>query len=154
MYKVKKLRYLFDCFVKRVLCNDSAPHKRAVRFRYIARSIILNIIIWGRCKKHGLTLIPVLITNNMPSKVRDENTHPFPNFNGAAVEVWRWLCNFIYILYRIKLLNMLPPNFPNYCGRPKDVVFYSWIYIYISTSSIKYMYMYISTCKYVSKIDE
>ena len=22
-------------------------------------------------------------------------THPFPNFNGAAVEVWEWISNFI-----------------------------------------------------------
>ena len=31
----------------------------------------------------------------MPGEVLDEITHPFPNFNGAAVEVWEWLSNFI-----------------------------------------------------------
>ena len=25
----------------------------------------------------------------------DEITHPFPNFNGATVEVWEWISNFI-----------------------------------------------------------
>ena len=31
----------------------------------------------------------------MPSKVCDEITHPFPNFNGTAIEVWEWISNFI-----------------------------------------------------------
>ena len=31
----------------------------------------------------------------MPSKVWDEIIYPFPNFNGAAVEVWEWISNFI-----------------------------------------------------------
>ena len=30
----------------------------------------------------------------MPSKVWDEITYPFPNFNGATVEVWEWISNF------------------------------------------------------------
>ena len=25
----------------------------------------------------------------------DEVTYPFPNFNGAAIEVWEWISNFI-----------------------------------------------------------
>ena len=36
---------------------------------------------------HGLTLIPAWISNHMPSKVWDEITYPFLNFNGATVEV-------------------------------------------------------------------
>ena len=31
----------------------------------------------------------------MSSKVWDEITYPFPNFNGAAVEVWEWKSNFM-----------------------------------------------------------
>ena len=34
-----------------------------------------------------LTLIPAWIINHMPSKVWDEITYPFLNFNGATVEV-------------------------------------------------------------------
>ena len=34
-------------------------------------------------------------SNQMPSKVWDEITYPFPNFNGATVEVWEWLSIFI-----------------------------------------------------------
>ena len=37
--------------------------------------------------KHGLTLIPAWISNHMSSKVLDEITYPFLNFNGATVEV-------------------------------------------------------------------
>ena len=31
----------------------------------------------------------------MPSKVCDEVTYLFPNFNGCTVEVWEWRSNFI-----------------------------------------------------------
>ena len=31
----------------------------------------------------------------MPSKVWDEIAYPFPNFNGATVDVWEWISNFI-----------------------------------------------------------
>ena len=31
----------------------------------------------------------------MPSKMRDEITNPFPNFNGYAIAVWKWISNFI-----------------------------------------------------------
>ena len=37
---------------------------------------------------HGLTLIPTWISNHIPSKVWDEITYPFPNFNDSTVEVW------------------------------------------------------------------
>ena len=43
---------------------------------------------------HGLTLIPVWISNHMPSKMWDEITYPFPNFNGINVAVWVWIRNF------------------------------------------------------------
>ena len=44
---------------------------------------------------HGLTLIPAFLSNHMPSKVWDEITNPFPNFNGVTIEVWKWIRNFI-----------------------------------------------------------
>ena len=37
--------------------------------------------------QHGLTLILASISNHMPSKVWDEITYPFINFNGCTVEV-------------------------------------------------------------------
>ena len=44
---------------------------------------------------HGLTLIPAWIRNHMPSKMWDEITYPFPNFNGSTVEVCEWISYFI-----------------------------------------------------------
>ena len=52
------------------------------------------------------TLIPAWISNHMHSKAKDEITYTFPNFNGATVEVWKgisnyiphWLCAFSHFL--------------------------------------------------------
>ena len=44
---------------------------------------------------HGLDVIPAWIYNHRPSKVWDEITYPFQNFNGCAVEFWEWISNFI-----------------------------------------------------------
>ena len=41
------------------------------------------------------TLFPAWISNRMLSKVWDEITYPFPNFNGCTVEVWEWIINFM-----------------------------------------------------------
>ena len=43
---------------------------------------------------HGLNLIPAWLSNYVHDKVWDKITHPSPNFNGAAVEVWEWIRNF------------------------------------------------------------
>ena len=34
----------------------------------------------------------------MPCKVWDEISYPFPNFNGATVEVWEWVRNAIALV--------------------------------------------------------
>ena len=43
---------------------------------------------------HDLTLIAIWISNYI-HHVWDEITYPFPNFNGATVEVPEWIRNFI-----------------------------------------------------------
>ena len=40
-------------------------------------------------------LIAGWISNHMPSKVWNEITYPFPNFNSCTIEVWEWISNFI-----------------------------------------------------------
>ena len=45
--------------------------------------------------EHKSTFIPAWISNYIHHKVWDEITYPFPNFNGATVEVWEWISNFI-----------------------------------------------------------
>ena len=49
----------------------------------------------GRFHKRGLILIPAWINNHMQSKMWDEISYPFPNFNGCTVEVWERIINFI-----------------------------------------------------------
>ena len=39
-------------------------------------------------------MITTGISNHMSSNVWDENTYPFPNVNGATVEVFEWITNF------------------------------------------------------------
>ena len=66
----------------------------------------LQIIFGLECKfdtkeVHGnkydksYTAATAWISNHIPSKVWDEITYPFPNFNGYTVEVWEWISNFI-----------------------------------------------------------
>ena len=68
----------------------------------------------GPFSLHGLTLIPAWISNHMPSKVWDEISYPFPNFNSCTVEVWEWISNFIphftmdVITYPWHLFNTKP----------------------------------------------
>ena len=52
---------------------------------------------------HGLTLIPVRLSSYIHYKIWDEMIYLFPNFNGATVEVWDWINNFIHNLLGIWL---------------------------------------------------
>ena len=45
--------------------------------------------------KHDLTLITKWIGDYIHYNIWDVITYPFPNFNGATVEVWDWIRNFI-----------------------------------------------------------
>ena len=40
-------------------------------------------------------LISAWISNHIYYKMWDEIIYQFPNFNGAAIEVWEWISNFI-----------------------------------------------------------
>ena len=66
---------------------------------YICKSAYEELQTWVPFYKHLLTIIPAWISNHMPSKVWDEIIYPFPNFNGATIEVWEWISNSIsYII--------------------------------------------------------
>ena len=45
--------------------------------------------------QHGLLLMPGWISNYNHYNLWDEIIYPFPNFNGATVEFWEWVSNFI-----------------------------------------------------------
>ena len=49
--------------------------------------------IWGPFYQHRYILIPLWVSNYMLSKVWGEIPYPFPNFNGATVEVGEWISN-------------------------------------------------------------
>ena len=53
-----------------------------------------SFIAWGAFYQHGLTLIPVWISNHMPSKVWNEITDPFLHF---TVDIWisNWIIHFV-----------------------------------------------------------
>ena len=54
----------------------------------------LSCVIWGPFWYYGFILIPAWISNRIHSKLWDEITYQFPNFNGCTVEVWEWISNF------------------------------------------------------------
>ena len=58
-----------------------------LRLLWSFASKMLTIDTWGPFYKHGLTLILAWTSNHMPSKMWDEITYPFLNFNGCTVEV-------------------------------------------------------------------
>ena len=60
-----------------------------------------------RCMFAFTNLIPIWISNHVSSKVWDEITYPFPNFNGCAIEFWEWISNFIPHFYRRDYFSML-----------------------------------------------
>ena len=84
---------------------ESVTHNRQQKRRHhiIPKQIITNVAMLGLyidCRRHGAPftntyLIPSWMNNHMSSKVWDKITYPFPNFNGATVEVWEWINNFI-----------------------------------------------------------
>ena len=54
----------------------------------------------------GLNVLkPVWISNHLPSNVWDEIIYPYPNLNGATVEVWEWMSYFIshFVMDGLKL---------------------------------------------------
>ena len=66
-------------------------------WEYITPMVPVHLISasWGPIYYHELTFIQEWISNHMTSKVSDEITYPFPNFNGGAFKVWEWISNFI-----------------------------------------------------------
>ena len=53
---------------------------------------LINIYFHRRCRR---LCLPTRISNYIHYKVWDEITYRFTTVNGAAVEVWKWINNFI-----------------------------------------------------------
>ena len=70
------------------------PCKSNSQMRYFHNATTFHSA-WGPFYKHGLTLFPARIINNIHYKIWDEMTYPFLNFNTATAEVWKWTSNLI-----------------------------------------------------------
>ena len=64
-------------------------------YSYTARYWHL-FITWDPFYNRVLISMLAWISNHTPSKVWDENAYLFPNFNGATVVYWVWICNVIH----------------------------------------------------------
>ena len=59
-----------------------------------------------------IDLSPAWISIYIHDKLWDGITYPFPNFNGATIEVWEWLSNFVphftwhFIAYPISMVGL------------------------------------------------
>ena len=90
----------FVAFAFNVLTTALQQDVLPIKWRWAGRPnfqensyLILSarIAIKGKRAICGLTSILARISNHMPSKVWDEITYPFLNFNGCTVEVWEWI---------------------------------------------------------------
>ena len=82
----------------------------------------INALRWTGHRKPRLVMVPTLsslltsgfsftntalisawISNYTRYEVWDEITYPSSNFNGATVEVWEWISNFIGLFYNHRL---------------------------------------------------
>ena len=76
------------------LCCDSLLNS----CEFMVASLILHQPLRLPCGPfywHWWNLIPPWISNNIYHKVWDKINYPFPNFNGAAAELWKWISNFM-----------------------------------------------------------
>ena len=63
---------------------------------------------WCSTILHEVTpIIPAWRGNSTHYKMWDEITYPFPNFNGAIIEVWEWVINSIPLYCACDYLSML-----------------------------------------------
>ena len=77
--------------------NGLAPHRRQTITCTFDNQVHLSTYVSQGVPYYcyGSTLISAWISNHTPSKVWNKITYPFPNFNGATIEVWEWMNNFI-----------------------------------------------------------
>ena len=75
-------------------CIDYTHNKSCCMYLPVHISI-LDGASWNTEKIIGSALITARINKHRPSKVWDENTYLFLNFNGYTVEVWECISNFI-----------------------------------------------------------
>ena len=76
--------------------------------------LLYLLLSMGPFYLHGLTLIPVGISNYVHYKVWDKVTYPFSNFNSGIVEVWKLIHDFIphftgHVIMLVKAVSGMQP---------------------------------------------
>ena len=95
-----RINHFVNPAVTRKITKGSVSNSVTLNLIYMPATITKshkNFIssIVGHFNKHGLTLIPAWISKYTHYEVWDKITYPFVNFNGATVEVWERISNFI-----------------------------------------------------------
>ena len=93
----------------------------------------------GPFYQHGLTWIPARMNNHMRSKVCDDGTYPFPNFNGCTVEVSEWIGN---------VMPQFIMNGCNYYARINPCYQSRVLIINIINADLTFMHVRLTLCRY------
>ena len=76
------------------------PHPRGQWFKNKLSTLQLKILF-----RRGFLIKSHNFDNHLPSKLWDDITHPFPNFNSCTID-WEWISNFIH-LWGFHCLSMI-----------------------------------------------
>ena len=71
---------------------NNTEEKKENKNKNTQMNCMTSLIPWTHCA-NKVKFNPSM--GKLSSKVQDEITNPFPNFNGCTVEVWEWISNFI-----------------------------------------------------------
>ena len=102
-FLINALRLYFSrVYMAHNLCTtveklDQMTPKNRVEVTFLSVSICIQLTLadWAPFYLHGLTLISAWMSNHTHYNVWDAITYPFLNFNGATVEVYKWISNCI-----------------------------------------------------------
>ena len=98
-HKWPAMRKAFPCYYIIIITRRRAQEGRTLP-RLLSWCCVKSCLMFSsferiQCYQIGLTLIPAWLSNYIHCKVWDEITYLFLNFNGATVEVYEWISNFI-----------------------------------------------------------
>ena len=96
-YRAWSSTIVWILFLKRI---EIQPNIKSIYIKTLKSSFVRAHLQSDCCRHQGSfsltwTSIPTSIRNHTYYKVCYEITDPFPNFNGAAVEVCEWISSFI-----------------------------------------------------------
>ena len=96
--------------------------------RRLNKKTIAIIFQWTCYKLPGTPLLTWWVSNHMPSKVGNEIICPFLSSNGATIEGWEWMSNFIPH-FKIDVYQLSMPRFDVITMLSLRCVFY-WLFMF------------------------